>query len=203
MLSVCIGYFGASLHKGRCLAIGGVTISLGCFIMVLPHLLAGEYQYDPNGASSLCQPGCEWLSFLFICLFSSCTFSDWIFRLSSRFIIFTLFSSFFLFFFFTLCHFVGLLFVQYCYTRVCNLSPVRAIIFSTYKFNKQNFLPVNHSASCGAEESVQSSYLYVFIIGQCLNAVGGAMMYTLAVPFLDNNIDPNQTPVYIGNYYFI
>ncbi len=49
---------------------------------------------------------------------------------------------------------------------------------------------------CSGES--EANYLGVFIFAQALHAVGGAAVHTLALPYLDENVDPINTPLYIG-----
>ena len=42
------------------------------------------------------------------------------------------------------------------------------------------------------------SYKYMFIIAQLLHGAGAAPLYTLGVTFLDENLKPKVTPVYVG-----
>ena len=43
VLGIIMGYLAAFYHKGRMLTVGAAVMSLGSFIMFLPHLLAGKY----------------------------------------------------------------------------------------------------------------------------------------------------------------
>ena len=48
------------------------------------------------------------------------------------------------------------------------------------------------------EDSAPSYYWY-FIVAQCFHGVGGAAAYTLAIPYMDDQIKTKNTPVYIGS----
>lgn len=42
------------------------------------------------------------------------------------------------------------------------------------------------------------SYYWYLIVAQCFHGVGGAAVYTLAIPYMDDQIKTKNTPVYIG-----
>lgn len=56
----------------------------------------------------------------------------------------------------------------------------------------------NHSSPCEDKEAAQSSYRFVFMLGQLLHGVGATPLYTLGVTYLDENVRSNYAPVYIG-----
>ena len=55
---------------------------------------------------------------------------------------------------------------------------------------------------CDTYDGGGSAYLGFFILGQFFHAVGGACMFTIAVPYLDENIKNKNTAVYIGLWLF-
>ena len=67
----------------------------------------------------------------------------------------------------------------------------------------------NSSLPCAADSAGDGGgtdvYMAVFVIGQMLHGVGGAGIYTLAIPYMDSNIQTKNTALYIGerdNDYF-
>lgn len=56
----------------------------------------------------------------------------------------------------------------------------------------------NHSSPCQDKGAAQSSYRFVFMLGQLLHGVGATPLYTLGVTYLDENVRSNYAPVYIG-----
>ena len=50
-------------------------------------------------------------------------------------------------------------------------------------------------SECGESESSYYTYL---IIAQCFHGVGGAAVYTLAIPYMDDQVKTKNTPLYIG-----
>lgn len=56
----------------------------------------------------------------------------------------------------------------------------------------------NRSAPCQDQESGQSSYRFLFMLGQFLLGAGATPLYTLGVTYLDENVGSNYAPVYIG-----
>uniref|UniRef100_A0A8C6U2K4 Solute carrier organic anion transporter family member n=1 Tax=Neogobius melanostomus TaxID=47308 RepID=A0A8C6U2K4_9GOBI len=46
-----------------------------------------------------------------------------------------------------------------------------------------------------------SGYFYVFVLAQLLHGVGSTPLYTLGFTFLDENIKPNNAPVFMGVFY--
>lgn len=57
--------------------------------------------------------------------------------------------------------------------------------------------PANRSSPCQDQEA-QSSYRFVFMLGQLLHGVGATPLYTLGVTYLDENVRSNYAPLYIG-----
>ncbi|KAL5014579.1 hypothetical protein ScPMuIL_008849 [Solemya velum] len=55
----------------------------------------------------------------------------------------------------------------------------------------------SNSTSCNADSRLQS-YLPVFIVGQLLHGVGGTILYTIGVTFIDDSVSSNNSPFYIG-----
>lgn len=51
---------------------------------------------------------------------------------------------------------------------------------------------------CDEERSDISNFLYVFILGHSVHAIGGSALYVLSVPYMDSNIRMENTPMYIG-----
>ena len=49
---------------------------------------------------------------------------------------------------------------------------------------------------CEPEEG--SNYYWFLVIGQLFHGVGGAAVYTLAIPYMDDQIKIKNTPMYIG-----
>lgn len=56
----------------------------------------------------------------------------------------------------------------------------------------------NRSAPCQDQAAEQSSYRFLFMLGQFLHGVGATPLYTLGVTYLDENVGSNYAPVYIG-----
>lgn len=54
------------------------------------------------------------------------------------------------------------------------------------------------SAPCQDQEARQSSYRFLFMLGQFLHGMGATPLYTLGVTYLDENVGSNYAPVYIG-----
>ncbi|XP_056879739.1 solute carrier organic anion transporter family member 4A1 isoform X2 [Takifugu flavidus] len=59
----------------------------------------------------------------------------------------------------------------------------------------------SRSSPCQDKEAAQSSYRFVFMLGQLLHGVGATPLYTLGVTYLDENVRSNYAPVYIGIFY--
>uniref|UniRef100_A0A3B5KDF3 Solute carrier organic anion transporter family member n=1 Tax=Takifugu rubripes TaxID=31033 RepID=A0A3B5KDF3_TAKRU len=59
----------------------------------------------------------------------------------------------------------------------------------------------NRSSPCQDKEAAQSSYRFLFMLGQLLHGVGATPLYTLGVTYLDENVRSNYAPVYIGIFY--
>ncbi|XP_047467389.1 solute carrier organic anion transporter family member 4A1 [Mugil cephalus] len=60
----------------------------------------------------------------------------------------------------------------------------------------------NRTSPCqGKEHGGLSSYRFVFMLGQFLHGVGATPLYTLGVTYLDENVNSNYAPVYIGIFY--
>uniref|UniRef100_A0A672ID27 Solute carrier organic anion transporter family member n=1 Tax=Salarias fasciatus TaxID=181472 RepID=A0A672ID27_SALFA len=60
----------------------------------------------------------------------------------------------------------------------------------------------NRTSRCQDKEGGgQSSYRFVFMLGQFLHGVGATPLYTLGVTYLDENVNSNYAPVYIGIFY--
>ena len=66
----------------------------------------------------------------------------------------------------------------------------------------------NSSATmCSQDDESQadrklSNYKYMFILAQLLHGAGAAPLYTLGVTYLDENLKPKVTPVYVGKVLF-
>ena len=56
----------------------------------------------------------------------------------------------------------------------------------------------NATDPCEDFDGGGSSYLGWFIVGNMLHGVGGAAIYTLAIPYMDENIKSKNTALYIG-----
>jgi organic anion transporter 4A/organic anion transporter 4C len=52
ILGIIISYFGSGKNKSRMIAASCLVMSLGSFIMALPHFTTGLYQYGQNLAES-------------------------------------------------------------------------------------------------------------------------------------------------------
>ncbi|CAN9515915.1 unnamed protein product [Ophioblennius macclurei] len=60
----------------------------------------------------------------------------------------------------------------------------------------------NRTSPCQDKEGGgQSSYRFVFMLGQFLHGIGATPLYTLGVTYLDENVHSNYAPVYIGIFY--
>lgn len=54
------------------------------------------------------------------------------------------------------------------------------------------------AAPCQDQGAGQSSYRFLFMLGQFLHGMGATPLYTLGVTYLDENVGSNGAPVYIG-----
>lgn len=60
----------------------------------------------------------------------------------------------------------------------------------------------NRTSPCQNKEAGGlSSYRFVFMLGQFLHGMGATPLYTLGVTYLDENVNSNYAPVYIGESY--
>uniref|UniRef100_I3K284 Solute carrier organic anion transporter family member n=1 Tax=Oreochromis niloticus TaxID=8128 RepID=I3K284_ORENI len=60
----------------------------------------------------------------------------------------------------------------------------------------------NRTSPCQNKEAGGlSSYRFVFMLGQFLHGMGATPLYTLGVTYLDENVNSNYAPVYIGIFY--
>ncbi|XP_068184220.1 solute carrier organic anion transporter family member 4A1 [Antennarius striatus] len=60
----------------------------------------------------------------------------------------------------------------------------------------------NGTSPCQDQETGGlSSYRYVFMLGQFLHGMGSTPLYTLGVTYLDENVNSDYSPVYIGIFY--
>jgi len=50
ILGIVISYFGSGRSKPRLIAIAAVVMSIGSFMMALPHFTTGPYQWGQNTA---------------------------------------------------------------------------------------------------------------------------------------------------------
>ncbi|XP_027516091.1 solute carrier organic anion transporter family member 1B3-like isoform X2 [Corapipo altera] len=41
-----VSYFGAKLHRPKVIAVGSITMALGCFLSAMPHFFMGYYKYE-------------------------------------------------------------------------------------------------------------------------------------------------------------
>ena len=57
-----------------------------------------------------------------------------------------------------------------------------------------------NSSDCEAEGSGHHNYLPIFIVSQLLMSIGGAAVYTLSVPLLDESVRRRDSALYIGWY---
>lgn len=53
-------------------------------------------------------------------------------------------------------------------------------------------------SDCG--RGLLSRYQYVFIVGQLLHGIGATPLYTLGVSYLDDNLLPSTTSLYVGRF---
>ncbi len=62
----------------------------------------------------------------------------------------------------------------------------------------------NSSDICelGAESSSLSHYFWVFVFAQFLHGLGAAPLYTLGITYIDENVKPKMTSLYIGKFNF-
>ena len=56
------------------------------------------------------------------------------------------------------------------------------------------------SSSNSCETSLLNNYKYMFLIGQLLHGVGATPLFTLGVSYLDDNLLPSMTSLYVGMY---
>ncbi|XP_023149195.2 solute carrier organic anion transporter family member 4A1-like [Amphiprion ocellaris] len=60
----------------------------------------------------------------------------------------------------------------------------------------------NRTSPCQDKEGGGlSSYRFVFMLGQFLHGIGATPLYTLGVTYLDENVNSNYAPVYVGVFY--
>ncbi|XP_037357557.1 solute carrier organic anion transporter family member 4A1 [Talpa occidentalis] len=59
----------------------------------------------------------------------------------------------------------------------------------------------NRSWACGAGAPGLQGYQLVFVLGQLLQGAGATPLYTLGVTYLDENVQPSLSPVYIATFY--
>lgn len=48
VFTLLFGYIGQWMHNGRILCIGAYFMSIGSFIMSMPHLISGYYELGPQ-----------------------------------------------------------------------------------------------------------------------------------------------------------
>lgn len=48
------------------------------------------------------------------------------------------------------------------------------------------------------KKGLLSNYKYVFLLGQLLHGIGASPLYTLGVSYLDDNLLPATTSLYVG-----
>ena len=66
------------------------------------------------------------------------------------------------------------------------------------ELNTNSFVNTDNATVCEEGSSGLSNYLYVFILGQLLHGVGGTILYTLGVVFIDSNVRPRNSPIFQG-----
>ncbi|XP_013417999.1 solute carrier organic anion transporter family member 4A1 [Lingula anatina] len=62
-------------------------------------------------------------------------------------------------------------------------------------------LSQNSTSLCDVSQNKLSDYKYVFILAQLLHGAGATPLYTLGVTYLDENLKPKLTSLYVGIYY--
>ena len=72
----------------------------------------------------------------------------------------------------------------------------------TYSFTF-TFIPLPLSGNetvcdASASPSPLSNYLYVFILGQLLHGIGGTILYSLGIIFIDEHVKNDDSPFYQG-----
>lgn len=65
-----------------------------------------------------------------------------------------------------------------------------------------------HSAHTIAAENdckrgLLSNYKYMFVFGQLLHGMGASPLYTLGVSYLDDNLLPATTSLYVGRHFYV
>ena len=53
---------------------------------------------------------------------------------------------------------------------------------------------------CSSEVGGLSNYVFVFFAGNFLHGIGGAALYTLGAPLLDDNAPVKSAPLYLGEF---
>ena len=66
------------------------------------------------------------------------------------------------------------------------------------EFKLSSRVVAENSTSVDCVVGDSSNYYWFLIFGQALHGIGGAALYTLGVPYLDDQIKIKNTPVYIG-----
>ena len=79
-------------------------------------------------------------------------------------------------------------------------------IFGPYQYSSA----LNTSSICnetvtpgcngGTTNSMSGVYLFIFCLGQWVSGCGSTIIWTIAYPYLDENVSPTASPIYIGAF---
>ena len=76
---------------------------------------------------------------------------------------------------------------------------MKKIHTSTMNSDKDIMLFAGHNKTCTPNsDNHMSNYLYVFMLGQFLHGIGGTILYTLGIVFIDTHVKTTESPVYQG-----
>lgn len=76
-------------------------------------------------------------------------------------------------------------------------------IFGTYQYSSSLTTTIcNETISPGCDGGTANSmtpvYLFIFCLGQWISGCGSTIIWTIAYPYLDENVSPTASPIYIG-----
>ncbi len=59
---------------------------------------------------------------------------------------------------------------------------------------------VNATATQCVENTSNTGYLFMLCLGQFIMGAGAAPLYTLGLTYLDENVNPKMSPIYLGGF---
>jgi len=80
-----------------------------------------------------------------------------------------------------------------------------APVFADQSLNVSSSLSKDVACDDGSrltKKSGLSGYMFVLVVAQMLHGAGATPVYTLAVTYLDDNLKPKVTPLYLGESFF-